>query len=336
MFVVCVPKKDAQREKEKLLSHSLLDFKRHIEHDDLYVYFPLLRKYKTPYVLTHRDLEARTVCKPLSLKDALKPLLTVKELSLVKTAFDLVGTLAILEIPSELELKEKLIAETLLRVNPHVKTVLKKVGMHSGEFRTQRLKVLAGKRTKEALYRENGIVLKVHLQNVYFSPRLSAERTRIASLIKKSESVLVMFSGVGPYCCVFGKRSPAKVIVGIEVNPQAHAYALENLKLNKLSNVTLYCGDVQKVVPQLKQKFDRIVMPLPRSAEDFLDVALSVSRKGTIIHLYTFCTKEDVHLIHKRIFEICSQRGFHPRILRSHPCGQYSPKKFRFCIDFSL
>jgi len=44
-----------------------------------------------------------------------------------------------------------------------------------------------------------------------------------------------MFAGVGIYCLILAKN--AKQVYGIEVNPVAHKYALENLKLNKIGNI---------------------------------------------------------------------------------------------------
>ena len=35
-------------------------------------------------------------------------------------------------------------------------------------------------------------------------------------------------------------------------------------------------------------------MPLPKSAEEFLDSALAAADKGTVIHLYTFGSEEEM------------------------------------------
>ena len=60
-----------------------------------------------------------------------------------------------------------------------------------------------------------------------------------SNVVKKGEDVLVMFSGSGVYPCVIAKNSKPKSVVEIEINPVAHEYALENLKLNKCSNVVV-------------------------------------------------------------------------------------------------
>ena len=336
MLVIQVPKKEAEKEKNKLLFKGVLDHSRGISSDGEFVYFPVLKKYKTPFSFVQKKLVKRIVSRPLTLRGSLEKVLSKKEMKLVKTAYDLLGGSAILEIPEELVNKEKEIAEILLAVNPNVTTVLKKVGHHFGEFRLQKLKILAGKRTKIAEYKENGVILRLHLENVYFSPRLSTERKRVMLQVKKGEEVLVMFSGCAPYICGVGKHKQTKGIVGVEINPVAHTYALENVSRNKLKNVCLYNGDVRKIVPQLKRKFDRIVMPLPKDAEQFLDVALSVAKKGTVVHLYSFGYKKDVSVIRKGIKIACKNSGLGCRILRTVVCGQYSPKKYRFCTDFKV
>ena len=86
----------------------------------------------------------------------------------------------------------------------------------------------------------------MNVEKVYFSPRLSEERKRIFQQVKNNETILVMFSGIAVYPIVISKNTKAKAIVGIEINPIAHKYALENLKLNKISNVKLFLDDVKK------------------------------------------------------------------------------------------
>jgi tRNA (guanine37-N1)-methyltransferase len=337
MLVVKVPKKKADLEKKKILSLGLFNTNGRIGSDLSFVYFPVLKKYKTKCVFVEKMVKKRVVIKgPTTLREGLKKVLTVSEMKLVKTAYDQIGAVAILDIPEELVKKETKIASVLLDVNPKVETVLKKVGIHSGKFRLQKLKVIAGKKTKVASYKENGIILKMHLENVYFSPRSSTERKRVCSLVKKGEDVLVMFSGCSPYCCSIGKNTLASSVVSVEINPVAHKYAQENVHLNKLVNVSLHCGDVRKIVPCLRKKFDRVIMPLPKDAEKFLDVALSVVKKKGVVHLYSFGYVKDITVIRKGIKDACKVVGAFCRILKTVKCGQYSPKKYRFCTDFKV
>ena len=273
----------------------------------------------------------------MKLKDVLKRKLTEKQLSILKTSFDVVGSIAIMEIPEELRKKEKIIAEGLMQVQSNVKTVLKKAGIHEGEFRTQKLKVIAGEKTKETETKENNVRLKLDVEKVYFSPRLSTERKRVSELVKKGEFVLVMFSGCAPYVCVIAKNTKAKEVYGVEINPAGHEYGLENLRINKISNARLFLGDVRKVVPKLKKSFDRILMPLPRGAEDFLDVALKAIKKNGTIHFYDFEEEKDIpDKAFEKIDKACKKAKKRFKITGWRKCGQYGPRKFRLVVDFKV
>ncbi|TKJ17416.1 hypothetical protein CEE44_02675 [Candidatus Woesearchaeota archaeon B3_Woes] len=187
-----------------------------------------------------------------TLKQTLKGKLTRQELQLVPSSFDVVGSILIFsEFPKELERKEKIIAQSLIKELKNVKTICKKTRKYSGKHRTPKLKIMAGEKTKETIHKENNITLKLDVEKVYFSSRLSNERLRISKLIKPKENVLVMFSGCAPYPCVIAKNTKANSIIGIEINPVAHKYALENIKLNKITNTTLHKGDVNNILPKI-------------------------------------------------------------------------------------
>ena len=243
-------------------------------------------------------------------------------------SFDTVGQIIIL--PENTNNPKKL-AEQLLKQHKNIQTVAIKTGNYSGIYRTPKLKILAGKRTKTTIYKENNIILKLNPETCYFSARLSTERKRIASLVKPGEEILVMFSGVAPYPIVLAKNTKASSITGIEINPKAHKFAEENLKLNKINNVKLYLGDVKKVLPKLN-KFDRIIMPLPKDAESFLDIAIKHLKKNGIIHFYDFQFEQDIP--EKTIEKI--KQHCNPKIILVKKCGQYSPRKYRVVADFKI
>jgi tRNA G37 N-methylase Trm5 len=154
---------------------------------------------------------------------------------------------------------------------------------------------------------------------------------RVAKQVRKNENVLVMFAGVGVYNLVIAKHSPAKEIYGVEINPDACKYAEENIKLNKFSNIKFYCGDVRKIVPKLKKKFDRIIMPLPKTSSEFLDVSLKTINKNGIIHLYCFSSEEEISKVVTLIKSKCKCH-----ILKVLKAGQQSPRVYRYCIDFKV
>ena len=263
----------------------------------------------------------------MKLKEALVPLLTPNELEAAPSSFDTVGDIAIFnEVDSVLKKKEKLIAETLLKLHNNIKVVLKKTARYSGKLRTPKLAYLAGGRRKITTHKENGVSLMLDVEKCYFSTRTATERQRIVSLVKKGESVLVMFSGVSPLGIEIAKHTKAKEVYGIELNKIAHHFALKNVTLNKVNNVVLVQGDVSKVLLRLKKKFDRIVMPLPKEAKRYLPLAVkSIKPKGSI-HLYTFLEEKEISQKVKEYKATFSS-------VKAVRCGQYAPHVFRVCLD---
>ncbi|MEK6856923.1 MAG: methyltransferase domain-containing protein [Nanoarchaeota archaeon] len=245
------------------------------------------------------------------------------------SSFDIIGNIAIL---SEKTKDGKKVAMALLKNFKNIKTVAVKTGIHYGRFRLQKTKILAGKKTKTTLHKENNCIFKLNIDQTYFSPRLGSERLRIAKLVKKNENVLVMFSGIAIYCIEIAKLSKAMEVFGVEINPAAHKFAQENVKLNNISNIKLFLGDVEKVLPKIKKSFDRVIMPLPGDAESYLDIAVKKIKKGGIIHFYDFQREEDIP--DKSIEKI--RKHCNPKILNIVKVGQYSPGKFRICVDFSV
>lgn len=337
MLTIKVPLKDAAKVKEDLQKRGLLLQGYKLAKDADFLYFPIAASFETPYTLEERDLKPYAT-QPTTLKDALQGKLPVDVLERLKTAYDQVGDIAILEIDDTFRQYDQLIGETLLATNKLLTTALAKDTGHEGTFRTQKMRLLAGKDKRDAWHKENGVRLHINVEEVYYSSRLSTERKRVMQLVKPGERVLVMFSGAGPYTCVIAKNTEAKEVVGVEINPEGHKLAEENIKKNKLTNATTYCGDVRDVVPGLVVKtglFDRIFMPLPKSAETFLDVALAAAAPGATIHFYAFL-HEDVHLqAHDWIKEACAQAGKPCTILKTVKCGQQAPGVFRWCVDFS-
>ena len=270
----------------------------------------------------------------VNIQKLFKEQLTKKQISLVPRSFDVVGDLLIFSgFPEGLEKKEKIIGEILLKNFKNINVVLKKSKKFSGKYRLPKYKILAGARRKKTIHKESGCQFKLHIEKTYFSSRLSTERLRIASQVKTGEQILVMFSGCAPYPIVISKNSNPKIIYGIEMNPDAHKYALENLRLNKINNVKLYCGDVKKILPKLKKKFDRIVMPLPKTGEEFLPLALKYIKKSGTIHYYTFSHEDEINKVKKIIKNICKESKKKCTMKKIVKCGQYSPRVYRICID---
>src|SRR3989344_2436519 len=231
-----------------------------------------------------------------------------------QASFDILGNIALVKFQKGTGIRaKKEFAKKLLKRQKSVKTALEKTGRFKGRLRKQKTKYIAGEKTKEALYRENGCVFRFNIDSCYFSPRLSNEREEISKMVKKGYEVLVMFAGVGPYPIVIAKNSKAKKVYS-----------------NKIKK-GLTVDD--KRVPA---KFDIIVMPRPQLKDTFLHEAFSLSKNGTKVFYYDFCKEEEIPKIVEKIKSEALSAKKKIKVLKIKKAGEIAPYKFRIRVDFRV
>ncbi len=342
-----VPQRFAQRAIVCLKAAQLFDGRWRPGHGAGWVFFPLRRKPAPKELVRLKKISAdcgvgrhafeAQPAKPCSLEEALEGKLTAAEREELITAFDTVGNLAVIEIPDGLKAKARLIGKALLEANPRVESVYRIASAHAGKFRVQKISWLAGKKQQRARYKEAGCEFVIDLDKVFFSPRLSGERMRIAQLIRPGEVVGAFFAGVGPFPIVFAKHSPMAKAYAIELNPAAVKNMRANVKLNKVEGkVEPILGDVNKVAPKrLKGLCDRVVMPLPHGGEDFLESAfLALKPAGGVIHFYQFTGKEDpLAEPLRRVEAVAKKFGRSAEVLAWREVRSFSPAKVQVVLD---
>ena len=208
----------------------------------------------------------------------------VRRVPAFRLPFDLVGDIAILRHPGVGEdlLREE--AERILEGIQRVRLVLLDEGVR-GEMRLHTLRVLAGRGPPRTVHRENGIKLYLELDKVYFSPRLSYERGRVASQVSPGERVFDMFAGAGPFSVLLAKKGA--IVFSCDINPHAARLILKNAELNGVADrVSVFNMDAASAAGLL-DPVDRIIMNLPTASTRFLKHAKEVLKKGGILHLYT-------------------------------------------------
>lgn len=248
---------------------------------------------------------------------------------------DIVGDIAIIKFPQKtFWIYKKLFSWNFLKKNKNIITVLEKKGDIKGRLRKFETKFLAGKNKQETVHKENNCSFYLHIDQTYFSPRLSNERNivsqEISNEIKKDSKILVMFAGVAPFPIVLakllkGKKISAK-IYSSELNKKASEYAVNNVRLNKLQDyITVIQGDSRKI--KTKDKFDIILMPRPNLKDTFLDPAINLSKKGTLIYYHGFGTQEKV------LNEVNDKRL---KMIYIRKAGDIAPRKWRWLVKLKV
>ncbi|AFL66334.1 class I SAM-dependent methyltransferase [Desulfurococcus amylolyticus] len=203
---------------------------------------------------------------------------------------EFIGDLALIRTPLDMSPEElkPLALEILKRFN-FVKSVWAAIPGVEGPYRLRKHVLLAGEDRSETLYREHGCVFKVDINKVYISPSLNYEHYRIAKLVAPGETVLNMFAGAGLFSIIIARYAKPRKVYSIDINPYAYHYMVENVRLNHVEDVVEpILGDAGEVVDsRLTNTSDRVLMPYPELALDYLDKALMALRDGRgWIHVY--------------------------------------------------
>ena len=213
----------------------------------------------------------------------------------------------------------------------NVKTIMK-VDHIQGTKREPIVKLLYGDDT-ETINKENNCLFKLDLKKVMWSKGNNNERLRIARLVEDNETVIDMFAGIGYFSIPIGRFSNAKQVYSIEINPNSFYYLRENIKLNKINNITPLLGDCKDITPQYMG--DRIIMGYVKTTHHYLKVAIDSLNKGGILHYHETVPEKLMNTRPlNRIRELAGDRQVD--FLKLNKVKKYSPGVFHVVCDVRI
>ena len=330
MKSVKVPLKELNNTRIILMEKKLMRMDYRIKAEEEYGYIPITQDIEG-YEIVDVDLEEINN-KAHSFSELLNDELTNEEIKRLKTSFDTIGDIIILEISKELESKKNIIGTATLEFTKRKSIYMKKSAIHS-TIRIRDLELIAGEDNPITIHKEHGGRLKLNVKEVYFSPRLATERKRVSDSVCDGENILDMFCGIGPFPVIIAKNNNVN-ITGVDINENAIKYFNENIRLNKLDNVRAICGDVREVSSSFKMKFDRIIMNLPGTAYDFLDVAMNLIKDDGIINYYEFSDGYEQGI--KRLKEAGKKQNKKIKIINTRKVKSTSPGEWHVAIDAKI
>ncbi|MFX1484246.1 MAG: class I SAM-dependent methyltransferase family protein [Promethearchaeota archaeon] len=293
-----VPANEGERVRKVLLEGGFLDTDFRIVSSDEHLIIPLSQELQRTQIVDmigsldfetgEREFES-IFQGPRTLVEALRGQLSPDELALVPRAYDLIGDIAVLELPEELSAYSELIGRTFHRVHKNFSTVLAKRGAVSGTTRTREYQFLAGENKTKTIHTEYGCRLAVDLSKAYFSPRLLEEHNRVSQQVKENEYVVDLFCGVGPFPIHIARRCKAHV-VAIDINPEAIKLLRESMELNRLvGTIEPVIGDARAFTSKSDGSIaHRVIMNHPSGAFDFVTGACRILKPNGILHYYDF------------------------------------------------
>ncbi|WP_405293904.1 class I SAM-dependent methyltransferase [Methanobrevibacter sp.] len=328
MKCVKVPLKQLNDTRLKLMEDGLMNMEYRIKAEDEFGYIPVDEDIDDYEIVDIDLIPMKKV--PHNFSELLEGELTDEEIENLRTSFDTIGDIVILEIPDNLLDKKQLIGDAALKFTKRKSIYMKKSAI-KGTTRIRDLEFLSGVDDSVTIHKEHGARLKLDVRQVYFSPRLATERKRVMESVKDGEKILDMFCGIGPFPIVIARNRNVD-IAAVDINPEAIRYLDENIELNKLKgSIKTYCGDVREVSEAFKFKFDRIIMNLPGLAYTFLDVAVDLIEDGGIINYYEFSDTYEQGT--KRLTDACENAGKNVEIINCRKVKSTSPGEWHVAID---
>ncbi|MEM1540267.1 MAG: class I SAM-dependent methyltransferase family protein [Candidatus Bathyarchaeia archaeon] len=346
-----VPKINGEKAITTAHKLGLISKELEVQRDNNYIYIPLTKnpsQYEirvfqkqaisleiTIYTFPERRKHPKTFIELL--EDKLPPHL----LACVPRAMDIIGDIAVIEIPPELEARKIEIGNAILQTHKSLRTVLAKAGAIKGEYRTREYVVMAGEPKTETIHKEHGCLYHVDLAKAYFSPRLSHEHKRVALMVKEGETVIDMFAGVGPFSILIAKTHENVKVYAIDINPEAVALLGKNVILNRVEGkVYPILGDARQIVKQkLRGLADRVIMNFPKKAIDFVGTACeALKSQGGTAHFYSFITPEEpLEKLEERLKEEVKKYGRRvTKILSSKTIRETAPYQWQAVIDAEI
>jgi tRNA (guanine37-N1)-methyltransferase len=257
-----------------------------------------------------------------------------EEKDLQVPSYERIGDIVLINELDGISRKEAV--EAIREYNPGIETILLKEEKVSGEFRVGGYEKLYGKET-ETVHREHGARLKVDPTEMFFSEREGTERKRVFDSVEHGEEVLVMFAGAAPFPVTIARNSEASRVVGVEKNPEAVELGKENIELNNVEDrVEMIQGDVKEVCPELGE-FDRVLMPSPTNALDFLKEAIGCVKDGGVLTVYSIQDKGNLYEeVIRRVEEAAGEMERSVEVLEKRVVADFSPAKRKVAVEFRV
>ena len=328
---VVVPKKKAEPVRRKLMEKGILRKGLQVRSDAKSVYLPVTQRVDLGYPIESRTFdeleeEVKDYRLLVDLPDELRQFLP--------SSYDVLGAIALVKMADEVRPYEEQIGKAIMTVQKAVKTVCVDEGVKE-EYRTRQLRIVAGEKNTETIHKEYGMVFKIDVRKVFFSPRLATERDFVARQVQPGEVVIDMFAGIGPFSLMIAKSREPKVIYAIDTNPEAIGYMQENIVLNKVDSVRPILGDAKDEVRKL-EKADRIIMNLPHNARDFLSLAIDSLKPGGVIHFYEIMEDSELENRYNALADIAVRQGRVMKELGRRKVKSYSPTSGFYAFDLSF
>lgn len=291
------------------------------------------------------------------------------EINEIPSSFETVGHIAHVNLrDSQLDYKH-FIGQVLLDKNsPQIKTVVNKTNTIHDVFRFFKMEVIAGEDNFQTTVKQDGCIFEFDFSKVYWNSRLQTEHSRLVEFFESKDVVCDMFAGVGPFAIPAAKKGCT--VYANDLNPVSYEALQKNVKLNHVENrVHPFNMDGREFIRKMLQlssfssqsssallpsseqslevkgrkilkPFTHVIMNLPASAVEFLDVfhgLYSTHRQLPLPRIHCYCFSKSQSPAEDAQEQVEQRLGSSlAGQCTVHCVRDVAPKKVMVCVSFKL
>ncbi len=248
---------------------------------------------------------------------------------LLPRRWERIGDVLLLKLPGELLTHIEEACRAYAQVLG-VKSVLDMSGRVEGPWRIPRYKLLWGTDT-DTVHVENGIRFRLDPRKVMFSSGNVSERIRMSKVCEPGEVVVDLFAGIGYFSLPMALHGKASTVYACELNPTAHEYLVDNVRINEAHSVVPLLGDCREVAPE--GVADRVVLGYLRETRLYLPKAIKCLKEGGWVHYHEACPDRAVSCLSTGLKEAAEGGGRRLKREVLHRVKRYAPGVSHWVLD---
>ncbi|KAL3666577.1 hypothetical protein V7S43_008204 [Phytophthora oleae] len=247
---------------------------------------------------------------------------------------------------------DKMWAHVCMSTTPAFSRVARKAFIDTSEKRQSHVellyvndKALTSQRSKQTPgwveIRENGIIYGWDLTRVMFSSGNVTEKSRMANIGCRGETIVDLFCGIGYYVLPFLVHGGAAFVHACEWNPDSVAALRFNLERNHVADrCKVYLGDNRESAPTIGAVADRVNLGLLPTSEKAWPLAVQAMKpSGGWFHVHDNVAVEERETWEQHVLDsmraLAKQHGKHWTITCEHVerVKSYAPKVYHLVAD---
>jgi len=257
----------------------------------------------------------------------------------IPSRYPIIGSAVLIHLHPALNSFSDLIGNAILEaLGNNVKSVWVKKGKTLGIYRKPMFQCIVGECNPIVIHRELNTLFKLDISKLTFSPGNAGERERLVRMIRRDDVILDMFACCGNLSMPIAVNVKPKCIYAVEINPLAYAFLLENIRLNKVSNIVQpslmdnHYLELEEIATHVLLGF----LPSPDKIQTIRGIK-AICPEGGVLHYHTIVrNKYEYSSIITNLLRLVNKQGYRVEKVNVQKIKNMAPKVEHIVIRLNI